>query len=84
MKLQETSDPVLLYEHTEQDIVLVLQSKFQAEMLIKFALQKVICVDDTHGTNSYGFPLTTLMVVNEYGEGFPAAWSILNKMILKA
>ena len=79
MKLQETTNPVLLHEHTEHDFILVLQTKFQAEMLANFASQKVVCVDDTHGTNAYGFTLTTLMVVDEYGEGFPAAWSISNK-----
>jgi len=63
MKLQETTNPVLL----------VLQTKFQAEILANFAFQKVVCVDYTHGTNAYGFTLTLYMVVDEYGEGFPAA-----------
>ena len=30
-------------------------------------------------TNGYDFPLTTVVVVDEFGEGFPVAWCISNK-----
>ena len=33
-------------------------------------------MDDTHGTNSYDFSLITFLVVDEYGESFPAACAI--------
>ena len=36
-------------------------------------------MDDTHGTNSYDFSLITVLVVDEYGEGFPAAWCLCNR-----
>ena len=45
---------------------------------------KIICVDDTHGTNSYDFNLTTVLVVDEFGEGYPTAWCISNRTDLIA
>ena len=62
-----------------EDFLIVLQTLIQAEMLIKFAEGKVVCVDATHGTNAYDLKLITLLVVDEYGEGFPVAWCITNK-----
>lgn len=78
MKSHE-DNPVLHYkplENDSEDFMLVLQSPFQANMLKNCSSQKAVFVDDTHGTNAYGFHLTTLLVVDEYGEGFPVAWCI--------
>ena len=61
------------------DFLLVLQSSFQAEVLYKCVNSNVVCVDATHGTNSYDFQLISLLVVDEVGEGFPAAWCLSNK-----
>ena len=61
-----------------EDFLIVLQNPIQAEMLKRFG-GKVVCVDATHGTNAYDFKLITLIVVDEYGEGFPVAWCITNK-----
>ena len=47
-------------------------------MFKKFGEGKVVCVDATHGTNAYDFKLITLLVVDEYGEGFPCTWCITN------
>lgn len=65
------------YDLPNEDIVLVIQSPFQKSMLEKFGASGVCC-DSTHGTNGYDFLLTTLLVIDEYGEGFPAAWCISN------
>ena len=35
-----------------EDFLIVLQTPIQAEMLIKFAEGKVVCVAATHGTNT--------------------------------
>jgi len=35
---------------------------------------KEIALDSTHGTNAYVYQLTTLTVIDEHGEGFPAAF----------
>ena len=47
-------------------------------MFVKYA-QKLVCEDATHGTNSYDFQLVTVLVINDYNEGIPAAWLISNK-----
>ena len=36
-------------------------------------------MDDTHGTNSYDFHVTTVLVVDEFGEGYPVAWCLSNR-----
>ena len=35
-------------------------------------------MDSTHGTNHYDFYLTTLLIVDEWGEGVPVAWLVSN------
>ena len=62
-----------------EDFLIVLQTPIQAEVFIKFAEGKVVYVDATHGTNAYDFKVITLLVVDEYGEGFPVVWCITNK-----
>lgn len=37
-----------------------------------------ICGDATRGTNEYKFLLTTMIVIDEYGEGQPVGWMISN------
>ena len=54
----------------KNDFVLALQTPFQAYMLKTFGNDKVICIDSTHGTNAYDFALTTVIVVDELGEGY--------------
>ena len=41
--------------------------------------KKVICIDSTHKTTGYDFLLITVMVVDEYGEGYPVAWCLSNR-----
>ena len=89
MKAQQ-NNPVLFYkpqgqelsESIEQlsknDFVLAIQTSLQADVLKRFSSDKVVCVDSTHGTNGYDFTLITLMIIDEYGEGFPVAWCISN------
>ena len=38
-----------------------------------------MCIDATHKTNGYDFPLITVLVVDEYGEGYPVASCISNR-----
>ena len=44
----------------------------------KHANGRVICIDTTHGTNGYDFTLISVLIVDEYGEGFSVAWVISN------
>ena len=87
MKVQK-DNPVLLYKPQGQvdaeglatpDFVLALQTQLQADILRRFSQNRVVCVDGTHGTNGYDFTLITVMVIDEYGEGFPVAWCISNR-----
>ena len=84
-------NPVLLYKQQGEphsvgckslelnNFILVLQTPLQAEVLKKCGHGRVICIDNTHGTNSYDFHLTTLLVVDEFGEGYPTAWCLSNR-----
>lgn len=61
----------------EEDFMIVVQSPVQKRMLQQFG-SKGVCVDSTHGTTGYDFNLTTLMVIDEFGSGFPVAWCLSN------
>ncbi|XP_068086255.1 uncharacterized protein [Anabrus simplex] len=50
----------------------------QREILKKYG-SDCICVDGTHGMNSYGFELTTLLVLDDMRQGFPCGFLISNR-----
>ncbi|KAJ8943227.1 hypothetical protein NQ314_009800 [Rhamnusium bicolor] len=39
--------------------------------------QNIIAVDSTHGLNSYDFELSTVLIVDDWGEDFPDACLLL-------
>lgn len=43
--------------------------EFQLEMLLKWGDNGTICLDATHGTNGYKYQLTSIFVVDEFGNG---------------
>lgn len=57
--------------------MVILQSPTQKPLAQKFA-QNGVCCDATHGTTGYDFKLTTLLVIDEFGEGVPVAWCLSN------
>ena len=59
------------------DLLLVLQTHFQCDMLKQFG-SNAICIDSTHGSNAYHFNLTSIVIVNDYGEGLPVGWMLSN------
>lgn len=73
-------NPVLYYKEQSQEkinysankvqedgnIMLVIANDFQLNILEKFG-NDIVCIDSTHGTNIYDFHLTTLLVVDEFG-----------------
>ena len=81
------TNPILFYkmqgeeneEHPPQkeDFMIIVQRPIQKTMLQKFGA-KGVCIDSTHRTTGYDFYLTTLMVVDEFGSGFPVAWCLAN------
>ncbi len=62
----------------KDDLVLVFQTDHQREMLIKWG-SNVLCVDSTHNTNKYKFPLYSLVVRDGFGKGYPVAHMITNR-----
>jgi len=89
MKQQKDGkNPILYLKHQGQedsksnlskdDFFLVIMTNFQAEMLLQFGNNK-ICIDGTHGLNSYNIQLYTLLVVDEYDNGVPGAFCSSNK-----
>ena len=62
------------------DFMLVLMTDLQLHMLQKNGHRRVNCMDSTHSTNAYNFQLTTLLVIDDYGEGFPVAFCISSKV----
>ena len=87
--MKEESDVVRLYkpqgtrspdipELLENDMVLIIATEAQLEMLQKYG-SNIICFDGTHGLNSYNFELTTILVLNDVGQGFPCAYMFSNR-----
>jgi len=86
-----SDNPILLYKPqgvepegelqgslNKEDFCVCIQTSFQRDMLIKLGTAAV-CMDSTHGTNVYDFNLTTLLVLDEFGEGIPVAWMVCNR-----
>jgi len=58
---------------------MIVMTPYQIDVLSKYATDR-ICVDSTHGTTSYDFQLTTLLVVDEFGAGCPVAFCLSNRI----
>lgn len=93
MNSMKNPSPVLIFKQQGKmdvssslqlnDFVLVIQTLLQGKMLTTFG-QNIICIDSTHGTNGYDFSLTTVIIVDEFGEGYPVAWCLSNRTDLSA
>ncbi len=70
-------EPPSGFNLTKDDFLIVVQTPFQKLMAQKFA-HKGICVDSTHGTTGYDFLLTTVVALDEFGEGIPIGWLLSN------
>ena len=65
------------YDLEKDDFFIVIQNSVQKRMLQQFG-GNGICIDSTHGTNAYDFMLNTVLVIDDFGEGFPVAWCLSN------
>jgi hypothetical protein len=65
------------HDLTKEDFMIIVQSPMRKVMAQKFAA-KGVAIDATHGTTSYDFLLTTIMTIDEHGQGFPVAWCLSN------
>ena len=65
----------------QDDFMLILMTQAQIAGVQKFGGEgREVALDSTHGTNAYNFQLTTLMVLDEHGEGFPGAFCYSNRV----
>ena len=62
----------------DNDLFLCMQNEFQRDMCEKLR-GNAVCIDSTHGTNTYDFKLITMLVVDEYGKGVPVGWLISDR-----
>ncbi|KAE9530121.1 hypothetical protein AGLY_011583 [Aphis glycines] len=63
----------------KDDFLLIIMNNYQQSMLEKYG-HDVICIDETHGMNSYHFNLTIQLVLDDMREGFPCAFMISNRI----
>nr|XP_023020341.1 uncharacterized protein LOC111508927 [Leptinotarsa decemlineata] len=62
----------------ERGDYLIFMNEAQSEILRRFG-QDCICIDQTHETNSNGFHLITLFVVDSMRQGFPCAFLLCSR-----
>ena len=72
-------DPVLVYKPQNSNtpdflklpddiFILAIQTAWQKEVYLKYA-SSIVCIDLTHGTNTYQFKVITCIVPDEFGKG---------------
>lgn len=61
------------------DFLLGIITQPQVEMLQKFGNGGIVCMDTIHGTKPCDFYLISVVIADDYGEGFPVAFLISNK-----
>lgn len=78
IELPDEENPVVHYNLEKENFILVISTNFQLQMFKHFgsSSNSKICIDSTHCTNEYGLQLTTIVVVDEFGNGFPCAYCI--------
>lgn len=63
-------------EDRAKSFMLVVATQFQLKILHKFGQNGTICMDSTHGTAGYAYHLTTIVVIDDFGNGIPTAFCI--------
>ena len=88
-EMQDTGNIIIFYKTQgsisnefpqlkDDDFILILMNDSQREVLERFG-KKCVCMDSTHGLNSYEFELTTLLVLDDLNQGFPCAFMFSNR-----
>ncbi|GFY52804.1 c2H2-type domain-containing protein [Trichonephila inaurata madagascariensis] len=87
---RDSYNPVLIYKSLgsslsnnplikKQDFILGIMTEAQLEFLELNGKNKIM-MDSTHGTNQYGYLLTTIMVSDDNHEGLPIAVFYSNRV----
>lgn len=63
----------------EDDFILVILNDAQQEMIDKFG-DDIVCMDSTHGLNSYGYELSTLLLIDDNHEGFAGSFMFSSRV----
>lgn len=63
-------------ESRSSSLMIVLATDFQVSMLKKFGEKGTICLDSTHGTAGYGYSLTSIVVIDDFGNGMATAFCL--------
>lgn len=73
------SNQVILMIYLRTIFWLPSKLHFKEICMLKEFGTNAVCMDSTHGTNSYDFFLITLLVLDDLGEGVPVCWIISNR-----
>ncbi|GFT07856.1 uncharacterized protein TNCV_1214381 [Trichonephila clavipes] len=71
-----TNNPLI----KKQDFILCIMTEAQLELLEIYG-KNIMMMDSTHGTNQYGYLLTTVMVCDDNHEGLPVAICYYNRAL---
>lgn len=52
-------------------MIIIIKHK---RLLLRNLVGSELCVDSSQGTNHFNFNLTTIIVIDEFGEGYPACF----------
>lgn len=81
----ETDNPILYFrspstqseaESRQTSMLVVIATPFQLQSLATHGKNGTICMDSTHGTAGYGYLLTSIVVVDDFGNGVPVAFCL--------
>ena len=76
---QQGEDPNDFCKDLElQDFILVVQTRFQRDMLLQYG-ENGVCMDATYKVTDYDFNLITLMVLDKFQKGIPVTWAVSNR-----
>ena len=79
--LTSTLLQIILLQLEVSEFCLAIQTPLQATMMVNFG-NYILCIDFTHKTTGYDFPLITVLVIDEFGEGYPVAWCLSTSLLL--
>ncbi|KAJ8019506.1 Zinc finger transcription factor family protein 17 [Holothuria leucospilota] len=72
-------DPVVIFtSQGVEQFLLGIQTEFQRDIMVKFG-PSAICIASTHKTAQCDFYVTTIAVVDNYGEAIPVAWLVSDR-----
>ena len=75
MKEISENNPVVVFYNNKEDFAIGIQTTIQGSMMRKFGHQNRF----NSRNNGYHFSLVTIVVINEFGDGYPVGWCLKNE-----